>query len=148
MPIFRPSKPKTKVSVSANVAMATGTTLAPWDVLDYEEGVQMYDPGTPTDLVIPMDGLYLVQAFYGRRSVSSSVAWAARLLVNSTTTIGSRHTNSTATQEACLAMAFDLLAGDVVQLAFDSLGATWNLSGPPNPSSCLSVVRIGPKRWT
>lgn len=147
MPMFRVAKPKGHAQLSADVSLAAGQQTVPLDELLWSEGDAGwasgpgFAPGRP--------GLYLVSGSIGRAAVASTSGLQVGVRVNGLApqqfgTIITPSTTSAITSQIVLFAELD--AGDVVTLVgtlHGSISATCRRIG-----TGLSVVRVGPERWT
>lgn len=147
MTLFRAAKPKGCANLSADTVMAAGQNVIPLNTLLYSEGDIGWAGGP--GFTVGRPGLYLVIASLARAAVGTAASLQVRVFVNGGSTAYSGITqfpSSTSLASAQRTACIPLAAGDLVELAGTLHGTATATAKAVN--SMLTVVRIGPERWT
>lgn len=142
MPVFRPGKPRWVGTLSAGFTVAAGGTLIPWDV-HAVDGV--FGSNVTGGTTISVDGLYLAVLGLQRTAGTGAQSPSAGLFLNGNQ-VGGGISVSVATEGWAQGLLFDeLVAGDVIT----AKSMTSTTGGKQvGTASRLSIVRLGPVRWT
>lgn len=142
MPTFRPGKPWGIGSLTANRSVAAGLNPITWDVEDGDPGGGWSGP----DYTIPTSGMYLLTGGALRQGTGTASIIFAEIVVNGQA-VTSQYLNTTAVaMVVSLARYLSLEAGDTVRLNVQGhVSATSTLG---QYQTFLSIVRLGPVRWT
>ncbi len=142
MPIFRPGKPYLVASRATDYMAPIGLHRVPFDVAEA-------DPAgfwTGEEYTVPTSGQYLIVGGVGRLVVPTASILSARLEVNNVGVAQETITQGLNGLSASLVAYKRLTAGDVVHLeavAHTLLGVVI-----PGILCHLSIVRLGPVKWT
>lgn len=143
MPTFRSGKPYCLLTLSGLTSHTAGQHQVPFDVAVEDPVGQADGAGGVT---IDRDGLYMVSYGVGRNSVASTSVVNARAFVGAVILSGSNGPSTTSAVIVSGARTEFLEAGDVVTL--QALLHTSITADFATLSTYLSVVRVGPVRWT
>lgn len=147
MPIFRPGKPRIRLTVGSGATIAANTDIT-WATVEDEEG-EGWSAATPTRYTITKTGLWLVTFNVGSTAGSTTISnFGCRVSVNGVAVATHRvNTSITSGQFAGDGIAYlaDLVDTDYLtaQLLFSA--GTRNLDVG---LTRLAATRIGPERWT
>lgn len=147
MAMFRSAKPKGLAGLAADTVLGPGQNVIPLTVLHWSEGDVGFVPGS--GFQVGRAGLYLCTGSLSRAAVGTTSGVQVKVLRNGTqsppqpTIIFPSSTAATTVQVVAL---YPCDVSDVLQLAGTMHGtaaATARAIG-----TYLTVVRIGPERWT
>ncbi len=142
MPTFRPGKPYVLASLVADKAVPAGNSYVVWDQAEQDPPGQWVGSA----ITIERDGKYLITAGAMRGGTVVSSGFIVRIEINGITVATVSLAASTGLVAASLSRFLSLVAGDVVQLEVNVAAA--GLPTLAFRSTYLTVVRLGPRRWT
>lgn len=143
MPSFRVGKPRLRLELAANVVLAAGFQLVPWDLVVFDD-VGGYDgAGTYT---FDRPGLWLFGSQLRRDAVASSSNVFGRSMLNGVLDYSSPDISTTAAQARHFGGLVQVEEGDTYRIEVrlhTTLAATLTAG-----TSWWWMTRIGPERWT
>lgn len=142
MPVFRPGKPRWVGRLSAAATIAAGGTAIPWDTVASDGAWGTNVTGGTT---VSIDGLYVVSFQLQRTAGTGGQSPSAGLFLNGDQ-VGGGISVSVATEGFAEGHLVDeLVEGDVI--VAKSMTSTTG-GKQVGTRSRLSIVRVGPVRWT
>jgi hypothetical protein len=140
--IFRPGKPVVLASLTADKAVLAGNSFVVWDQAEEDPPGQWIG----SEITVERSGKYLITAGAGRGLATVSSSFIVRIKVNQISVATVSMPPSTGLTMGSLSRFLSLVAGDVVQLEVNPTSA--GLMTLAFRNTYLSVVRLGPKKWT
>lgn len=144
MPAFRVGKPRLQVRRSADIVLAAGLNVVPFDVVVFED-VALWNAGT-FEFTADRPGLYQTHCNAFRNAVAAGTAVTLLLDRNGVEYTRNQSLATTATVGCELNSLIELEVADTVRWRVQlsaSAAATFRTL-----YSQGSIVHLGPKRWT
>lgn len=140
---FRTGYPRARVHLATGYNPVDGAQPVIWDSLTWEHSPDpMWDPGTPTLLTVPRDGLWGVWATVLFGAGAATSARLANLRADAVTIARFRvPTTGEAVSQSFSSIGL-LTAGSVIDLVTQCDGS--NLLA----NCSMALMRLGPVRWT
>lgn len=146
MPPFRVGKPHWRVGLTSAPSLPAGANDISWHTA-FEEDPDVWDIGSPTQVVLDRSGLYLLVLQLGRAAVVVTSSISARIQRNGVNTSSSgTSASTTAVQQIQTTFLGELDAGDILTCNVTLHGTL--AANLQQSLTWFSGARVGPVRWT